>query len=163
MTPDRALNGTCTQATTTAAIVALLAVLAGPCVVLGQSAKVAQIGLLVSGLPPGENPCVQVFRRGLAELGQVEGRTYVLQVRWAEKSRPEDTFPRFAAEFVKLGVDLIVSVTAQGLREAREAIGDVPVVMASSLLLVRNTAPRRCGDHAAVLGRSASELGHARG
>ena len=116
--------------------VIVLAAFAGGWVAFAQPTKVAQIGILVSGLPPGENTCVQVFRRGLAELGHVEGRTAVLHLRWADKGRPEEMFPGFAADLVKLGVDLIVSVTAQGLREAREAIAGVPVVMASSLYAV---------------------------
>ena len=94
--------------------------------------KVARIGVLVSGPPPDEHSCVQAFRRGLADLGYVEGRTHVLDIRWADKQQPEETFPRFGADLVKLGVDLIVSVTSQGLTEAQDVIKAVPVVMAAS-------------------------------
>ncbi len=119
------------RALKTALILTILAVLAGACVVLAQPAgKIARIGVLVTGPPPGEHVCVQAFRRGLAELGNVEGRTHVLEMRWADKRMPEETFPRFGAELVKLGVDLIVSVTSLGLSEARDAIAAVPVVMA---------------------------------
>jgi putative tryptophan/tyrosine transport system substrate-binding protein len=94
-----------------------------------QSGKVWRIGLLVSGAPPGEHQCVLALRRGLTDLGYVEGRTHVLEIRWAE-GRSEDTFPRFGAELVRLGVDLVVSVTSQGLPEAKRALAAVPVVMA---------------------------------
>jgi putative ABC transport system substrate-binding protein len=105
--------------------------LAAPFAVQAQQVgKVWRIGLLVSGPPPGEHQCVLALRRGLTDLGYVEGRTHVLEIRWAE-GRSEDTFPRFGAELVRLGVDLVVSVTSQGLREARDALAGVPVVMAA--------------------------------
>jgi ABC-type uncharacterized transport system substrate-binding protein len=91
--------------------------------------KVPRIGLLVSGSPPNEHPCVRALRQGLGDLGYVEGRTHVLEIRWAA-GRPEDTFPRLGTELVGLGVDLIVSVTSQGLREAKHVLAAIPVVMA---------------------------------
>ncbi len=108
-----------------------LGLLATPLAAGAQPAgKVWRIGLLVSGPAPGEHACVLALRRGLTDLGYVEGRTHVLEIRWAE-GRPEDTFPRFGAELVRLGVDLVVSVTSQGLREAKDALAGVPVVMAA--------------------------------
>jgi putative tryptophan/tyrosine transport system substrate-binding protein len=107
--------------------------LAGPLAAGAQQAgKVRRIGVLVSGPPPGEHSCVMAFRRGLSDLGYVEGRTHVLEIRWAQGRPPEGTFPSFGAELVKLGVDLIVSVTAQGLVEAKQAVATVPLVMAAS-------------------------------
>ncbi len=97
-----------------------------------QSGKVWRIGLLVSGPPPGEHQCVLALRRGLTDLGYVEGRTHLFEIRWTE-GRSEDTFPRFGAELVRLGVDLVVSVTSQGLREAKDALAGVPVVMAAGV------------------------------
>jgi len=96
-----------------------------------QAGKTARIGLLVTGPRPEEHACVLALRRGFAELGYVEGRTHVLEIRWTER-QPEDAFPRLGAELVKAGVDLIVSVTAQGLVEAKAALRSVPVVMAAS-------------------------------
>jgi putative tryptophan/tyrosine transport system substrate-binding protein len=93
--------------------------------------KIPRIGVLVSGPPPGEHVCVLALRQGFLDLGYVEGRTHVLELRWAE-GRPEKTFPKFGEELVRLGVDLIVSVTAEGLVEAKQAIANVPVVMAVS-------------------------------
>ncbi len=96
-----------------------------------QAAKIPSIGLLVTGPPPGEHACVIAFRRGMTDLGYVEGRTHALETRWAE-GRPEETLPRFARELVKLGVDVVVTVTSQGLVEAKPALATVPVVMAAS-------------------------------
>src|SRR5262245_1357840 len=96
-----------------------------------QTTKMPRIGLLVTGPPPGEHVCVIAFRRGMTELGLVEGRTHVLETRWAE-GRPEETWPRFSRELVNLGVDLVVTVSSQGLAEAKPALATVPVVMAAS-------------------------------
>ena len=114
-------------------MLATFALIALPFVALAQSpGKIARIGMLVSGPPPDEHICVQAFRRGLTELGYVEGQTHVLEMRWANTRRPEDAFPGFGTDLVRLGVNLIVSVTSQGLTEARDAMKPVPVIMASS-------------------------------
>ena len=94
-------------------------------------ARLPHIGVLVTGPPPGEHVCVQAIRRGLDDIGYAEGRTLVLEVRWAD-GRPEQILPRFARELVKLHVDVVVSVTSQGLVEAKSALASVPVVMAAS-------------------------------
>lgn len=113
-----------------ALVLTVLAVVAGTSTVFAQSpAKLPRVGVLVAGPPPGEHSCVVALRQGLADLGYTEGRTYALEVRWAA-GRPEETLPRLGAELVSVGVDLIVSVTSQGLREARDAIASVPVIMA---------------------------------
>jgi ABC-type uncharacterized transport system substrate-binding protein len=96
-----------------------------------QTEKLARIGLLVTGPPPDAHLCVLALRRGFVEMGYVEGRTHVLEVRWAE-GPPEEAFPQLGAELVKAHVDVIVSVTTQGLVEAKQAIASVPVVMAAS-------------------------------
>jgi putative tryptophan/tyrosine transport system substrate-binding protein len=93
--------------------------------------KLPRIGLLVTGPPPDEHACVTAFRRGLTEIGLVEGRTHVLETRWAE-GRPEEALPRAARELVNLGVDLVVTVSSQGLVEAKPALANMPVVMAAS-------------------------------
>jgi putative ABC transport system substrate-binding protein len=96
-----------------------------------KTAKVPRIGLLVIGSPTDEHPCVQALRRGFTDMGYVEGRTHEFEIRRAP-DRPEEMLPRMGAELVKAGVDVIVSVTGQGLAEAKQALAAVPVVMAVS-------------------------------
>ncbi len=113
-------------------IVVLVIALAAPLAAAAQPAgKIPSIGVLVTGGSPTEHPCVTALRRGLAEFGYAEGRTHVLEFRWAE-GQPEKTFPRFGAELVRLGVDVIVSTTSVGLVEAKQAMATIPVVMAAS-------------------------------
>ena len=45
---------------------------------------------------------------GLRDLGWIEGRTIVIEYRWSE-GRPE-RYAEIAAEFVRLKVDVIVTV-----------------------------------------------------
>jgi hypothetical protein len=55
-----------------------------------QAGKIPSIGLLVTGPPLAEHACVIAFRRGMTDLGYVEGRTHVVEARWVE-GRPEET------------------------------------------------------------------------
>lgn len=100
--------------------------------VLAQAGKkIPRIGVLVTGPPPAEHACVQGLRAGLAEFGYVDGRTHVLDIGWMQ-GQPEHTFPRLAADLVKRGAQVIVSVASNGLVEAKEVMAGTPVVMAVS-------------------------------
>jgi hypothetical protein len=48
--------------------------------------------------------CAQFLRRGLSELGYIEGQTLVVEVRWAEGR--SYVFPSLAAGLVQLNPDL---------------------------------------------------------
>ena len=48
-----------------------------------QAGKVWRIGVLVTGPPPDQHVCVLALRRGLADLGYVDGTTHILDTRWA--------------------------------------------------------------------------------
>jgi len=63
----------------------------------------------------------------LRELGYVEGKNYVLEIRGggAESDRLSD----MAAELVRLNVDIIVTVGSPALRAATKATSTVPIVM----------------------------------
>jgi putative tryptophan/tyrosine transport system substrate-binding protein len=117
---------------TLAGLILGLAILVAPLAAEAQPpGKISRIGLLVIGPSPDEHACVRALRRGFVDLGYMEGRTHVVEIRWAE-GQPEEKLPRLGAELVRLGVDLIVSVTAQGLVDAKRAIAAVPVVMAAA-------------------------------
>jgi putative ABC transport system substrate-binding protein len=96
-----------------------------------QAGKVWRIGVLVTGPRPDQHVCVLALRRGLADLGYVDGTTHILDTRWAE-GHEEKIVPRLARDLVKSGVDVVVTVSSQGLIEAMPALAPVPVVMAAS-------------------------------
>ncbi len=111
-------------------LVLALALLAAPLVVAAQQAMVPKIGVLIFGFANNPNPCLERLRLGLSELGYVEGRTHVLELRWAEDRT--DLFPSLAADLVRLKVDLIVSANALAAVAVKEATTSIPVVLASS-------------------------------
>jgi len=95
----------------------------------GQPTKVARIGV-VSGDSPSDSPCVEWLRRGLDQLGYVEGKTHVFELRWAEGRT--DVFPSLAADLVRMNVDLIVSAAGPAALAVKEATTSIPIVLASS-------------------------------
>ena len=74
-----------------------------------QPTKIPRIGYLgaASSTTPGITSTHSV--QGLRELGYVEGKTIFIDYRWAEGKF--DRLPGFAAELVRLNVDVIVSAT----------------------------------------------------
>jgi putative ABC transport system substrate-binding protein len=87
-----------------------------------QSAKVPRIGYL---LPRSAVP--KEFRQGLRELGYIEGKNIIFEPRFAEGKF--DRFPRFAAELVRLKVDVIVTWSTPAARAAKKATTTIPIVM----------------------------------
>jgi putative tryptophan/tyrosine transport system substrate-binding protein len=92
-----------------------------------QPGKVPRLGWLASpGVTPG---FYEAFRKGLRELGYVEGKNIVIEQRRAEKA---DQLPSLAAELVRLKVDVIfASGGSQSALAAKSATTTVPIVMSN--------------------------------
>ena len=90
-----------------------------------QAGKIWRIGVL-AGLDPG-GPRWAPFREGLRGLGYVEGQNIVLESR-SSGGRAE-RFPDFAAELVRLKVDVIVAGDNPAIAAAQEATRTIPIVM----------------------------------
>jgi putative ABC transport system substrate-binding protein len=105
--------------------------LAAPLAVEAQQvAKVPRIGYLAPGL--SANPSMhEAFRRGLRDLGYVEGRDVAIEYRDAEGK--DDRLPALAAELVALKVDVIVTNggTLAALA-AQQATKTLPIVFVSA-------------------------------
>jgi putative ABC transport system substrate-binding protein len=73
---------------------------------------------------------LDAFREGMRELGYVEGRNYVLDIRWTQGNSPEES-AKLTADLLRSKVDVFV---AQGAAVAgvKEAAGSVPVVFGFS-------------------------------
>jgi putative ABC transport system substrate-binding protein len=98
-----------------------------PIVTFAQpTTKLPRIGILGSSY----GTAWDAFRRGLRELGYVEGRNIALDWRWAEGRA--DRFPELAAGLVESKVDLIVTSSTQAALAAKQATGSIPIVMAIS-------------------------------
>jgi putative ABC transport system substrate-binding protein len=92
-----------------------------------QGANIARIGYLSpsSASEPRGQRFLGAFRQGLRELGYVEGRSIVIEYRWADGKY--DRLPGLAAELVGRKVSVIVTYGA-GVQAAQ--VTGIPIVMA---------------------------------
>src|SRR3972149_2649539 len=95
-----------------------------------QAGKVRGIGYLDQGSAAGNRPYLEAFRRGLRDLGWVEGQNIAIEVRFAEGKT--DKLPTLAAELVRLKVDVIVPWTPPAPLAARRATTTIPIVIGFS-------------------------------
>lgn len=101
----------------------LLAVLL-PAVLTGaQPAKIPRVGYLKFFEVPVYD---SAFRQGLRELGYVEGQNIHVEYRFAGGSI--ERVAEFAAELVRLKVDVIVAGSTQSIDAARQATQTIPIV-----------------------------------
>jgi putative ABC transport system substrate-binding protein len=97
--------------------------------------EVHRIGLLMSSSTAEAAAFIDAFRQGLQELGYVEGKNIVLEIRGGE-AKP-DRLSDLAAELVQLKVDIIVAGASLAVRAAKEATTTIPIVMRSGADPVR--------------------------
>src|SRR5437762_10282401 len=94
-----------------------------------QAGKIYRIGIL-EPIPAAQNVAnLDALRKGLRDLGYVEGRNLVIEYRSAD-GRAE-RFPVLATELVGLKVDLIVTRGTPATNAAKSATETIPVVMAA--------------------------------
>src|SRR2546430_1152128 len=92
-----------------------------------QATKLSTIGYLGLGTLATESQRMAAFVQRLRELGWIEGRTVAIEYRWAE-GRVE-RYGEIAAEFVRLKVDVIVTV-GTAAAAAKQATSVIPIVFA---------------------------------
>jgi putative tryptophan/tyrosine transport system substrate-binding protein len=93
-----------------------------------ETARVYKVGFLGQTSAAVHARQTGALREGLRELGYEEGRTLVIEYRWAE--RKLDRLPALAAELVDLKVDIIVTHGSPGSRAAKQATNTIPIVIA---------------------------------
>jgi putative ABC transport system substrate-binding protein len=106
-----------------------LCILAAPGAATAQQPeKVAKIGMLTTTRleHPQARAGLEQFRQALGELGYVEGRSFIIELRSAEGM--VERFPALAAELVRLKVDVIVVFSTPSARAARQATSTIPIV-----------------------------------
>ena len=89
-----------------------------------QAGKVYRVGMLLAGERPAQ---VEALRRGLPELGYIEGQNVVIEVRHA--GGRFERLPAIATELIRLKVDVIVAVGSEGVQAAKDAADTVSIVM----------------------------------
>jgi len=95
-----------------------------------QAGKLPTIGFLDGATPSIESQRVAAFVQRLRELAWVDGRNVAIESRWAE-GRPERV-SEIAAEFVRIRVDVIVTVGTSLALAAKQATSAIPIVFAGA-------------------------------
>ena len=90
-----------------------------------QPAKFARIGVL-SGGSAEPSPLLDAFRQSLRDLGHIDGETILIEYRFAD-AKPE-RLPGLAAELVRLGVDVRVTINTPASQAAKAATTRIPIV-----------------------------------
>ena len=91
-----------------------------------QPRKVRRVGFIGNGSHAASSPQSAAFRRGLRELGWIEGQNVTIEDRWAEGD-PE-RLPALVTELMKSSVEVIVLSGTPAIRAAREATTTIPIV-----------------------------------
>ena len=88
-----------------------------------QSGKISRVGLMQNGV---RGPDFDGLRNGFADLGYAEGRNIIFEPRFAEHQL--DRHPSFAADLVRLGVDLILTFGGPATMAAKKVTTKIPIV-----------------------------------
>jgi putative ABC transport system substrate-binding protein len=109
-------------------LTAAAVVLAAPSCTREQTPpRLPRIGFLS---PTVRGPRNEAFVQGLRNLGYVDGRTAIVEMRFAD-GHPERLAPH-VDELIRAGVDVLVVGSTIGARAARQATTSLPIVFAGS-------------------------------
>lgn len=92
--------------------------------------KASRIGYLGAGSASDSARGAKAFEAGLGDLGYVEGKSYIIEYRWA--SGRYEQLDRLATELVRVPVDVIVAPTTVAALAAKNATAAVPIVFATA-------------------------------
>jgi putative tryptophan/tyrosine transport system substrate-binding protein len=99
---------------------------AWPLAARAQQPAMPVIGYLNNGSPESDASRLTGLRRGLNEIGYVEGRNFVIEYRWA--GNQADRLPALAADLVQLRVTVIVAAGLLPALAAKAATTSIPIV-----------------------------------
>jgi putative ABC transport system substrate-binding protein len=106
-----------------------------PLAARAQQTKLPVIGFLDLGPAAERTQQVAAFRKGLAEAGYLEGQNVALEYGWAEGHYGR--FGELAADLVRRGVSVIVTLGGTGALAAKAATAAIPIVSARPAILSR--------------------------
>jgi len=106
---------------------------AWPIAAHAQQPSMPVIGFLYGGTSDDAAYYLPAFRRGLREMGYIEGRNMAIEFRWAEDRY--DRVSALAEDLVRLPMSLIVAIGGGGsvAKTAKAATTTIPIVFISSL------------------------------
>ena len=95
-----------------------------------KSGQPARIARLSPSLAETDAPLTESLRKGLHELGWIEGHTFTIEDRFAEGE--PDRLPTLAADLVRHRVDVIVAGSHPAALAVKHATNTIPVVMVTT-------------------------------
>jgi len=93
-----------------------------------QPSKIPRIGLIAGQSRSISRPNDDGFRQGLRDRGYIEDKNIVVDYRYGEGR--EDLLHDFAADLVRLKVDIIVTASTVAAIAAKQLSGTIPIVLA---------------------------------
>ena len=91
------------------------------------SSKIPRVAMLIFGTRENAAKTIALFRQRLREIGYVEGKTILIEERYAEGNAQR--LPELARELAQSRVDVIVAVAVAASVAARQATSTIPIVM----------------------------------
>jgi len=88
-----------------------------------------KIGVLWPAATPPGSPRMESFRQGLREAGFIDGQNVIIELRYAQKGPQQ--LAEFAAEFVRMNVDVIQASGDLAPRIIQQATTTIPIVVIS--------------------------------
>src|SRR5262249_32716339 len=93
-----------------------------------HSERIPRIGFVTgSGDPNNPGTNVEAFRRGLREIGYIDGKNILVEYRYAEGNL--DRIPNHVADLLQLKIDVLVSSVVTAIIAAKEMTSTIPIVM----------------------------------
>src|SRR5213593_1062535 len=112
-----------------AVILSVLCIPFAPAAQDAKPGKTARIGRLSRNSAEADMPGLEAFRKGLRDLGWVEGRDFDIEARFAE-GKPE-RLPELAAQ-LRNRVDVILAGSTPRALAAKQATSMIPIVMVTT-------------------------------
>ena len=125
-----------------------------------QAEAVPTIGYLSLGSPAEGGVITAAFRKGLSQMGYVEGRNLAIEFRWARNDFK--ALPELAADLVDRRVAVIVTVGTTAPLAAKALTGTIPIVFSAAGDPVQSgivTNLSRPGGNVTGISVMAAELG----
>ena len=89
------------------------------------ASRPARVAFLSNENEASARPVVDALRAGLLELGQVEGRNYQIDIRYAQGQ--SDRYPALLSDLISRGTDVIVAASFPAAAAAKQATRTVPI------------------------------------